>query len=336
MTGHRSFTVVMGAPRSGTTWLSKIFDSHPDVLYRHEPDLVRIHNDVPHICVDGDEDRHVAVTREYFLGLANLRSLKTTGSLPVFHKSYEPAALRLFRLGALGGLRAMLTVLPGRTVNRIPAPEFIGGSQRGKLHLVMKTVASLGRAGLLARALPEARIVLILRNPFGQIASRLRGEAQRRLERRPRDRELLLTRQARDFGLTPAILESCSDTEYLAWEWAVLGQKAIDELAGLEHVHILRHSDLVGDPLRQARAIFDFAGLDWREETVDFIARSSSHNGPDRYFQVMRDGKKVLHRWRDDLDETQQEQITAVVRNTPIARRWPELFGQTQQAHAVA
>jgi LPS sulfotransferase NodH len=27
--------LILGAPRSGTTWLAKIIDSHPDVLYRH-------------------------------------------------------------------------------------------------------------------------------------------------------------------------------------------------------------------------------------------------------------------------------------------------------------
>jgi len=32
--------LVSGSPRSGTTWLAKLLDSHPDVLYRHEPDEV--------------------------------------------------------------------------------------------------------------------------------------------------------------------------------------------------------------------------------------------------------------------------------------------------------
>ena len=30
---------VFGMPRSGTSWLGKIFDSHPDVVFRHEPDI---------------------------------------------------------------------------------------------------------------------------------------------------------------------------------------------------------------------------------------------------------------------------------------------------------
>jgi hypothetical protein len=33
-----SAILVLGFPRSGTTWLAKIFDSHPSILYRHEPD----------------------------------------------------------------------------------------------------------------------------------------------------------------------------------------------------------------------------------------------------------------------------------------------------------
>ena len=40
--------LILGAPRSGTTWLAKIIDSHPDVLYRHEPDKLAAEPVAPH------------------------------------------------------------------------------------------------------------------------------------------------------------------------------------------------------------------------------------------------------------------------------------------------
>jgi hypothetical protein len=38
----RSVILVLGSPRAGTTWLAKIIDSHPNILYRHEPDELRV------------------------------------------------------------------------------------------------------------------------------------------------------------------------------------------------------------------------------------------------------------------------------------------------------
>ena len=336
MSDYRTLTIVLGAPRSGTTWLSKIFDSHPDVVYRHEPDLVRIHDDVPHICPDGEEAHYIAVTREHFLALQDCRSLKTVGSRPLFAKSYEPSATRYARTAVLTGLRGLLPVLPARTVNQIPVPEFVPVRRRAGLHMVMKSVVSMGRAGLLAEALPEARFILILRNPFAQIASRLRGEAERKLDRRIRDPELPKLRRAREFGLTEALLHDCTDVEYLAWEWALLTQKAIDELEGRENVRLVRHKDLVRNPEKHARDLLEFAGLDWRQENADFLALSSSHQGPDGYFQVMRDSATVLDRWRKHLNTDQQAQISRVVGRTPLTSRWPELFSPPRTANAAA
>ena len=38
---------IVGTARSGTTFLAKLLDSHPDVLYRHEPDSVLVNTEIP-------------------------------------------------------------------------------------------------------------------------------------------------------------------------------------------------------------------------------------------------------------------------------------------------
>ena len=37
---EQKLILLFGMPRSGTTWIGKIFDSHQDTFYLHEPDSV--------------------------------------------------------------------------------------------------------------------------------------------------------------------------------------------------------------------------------------------------------------------------------------------------------
>ena len=55
--------VILGAPRSGTTWLAKIFDSHPQVTYLHEPDTVIRHASLPRVYRDSEIPRYFAELR---------------------------------------------------------------------------------------------------------------------------------------------------------------------------------------------------------------------------------------------------------------------------------
>src|ERR1700712_3636289 len=79
--------LVMGAPRSGTTWLAKIIDSHPDVLYRHEPDAM----------LPGPSP----LTPEALPGLladwAADQSLRSAAKQPFFAKSWQPGWARWLR-----------------------------------------------------------------------------------------------------------------------------------------------------------------------------------------------------------------------------------------------
>lgn len=68
--------LLLSAPRSGSTWLGKIFDSHPDILYKHEPDTVlRIE---PALARGTPE-----ALRGYVRALRELRDLKSAAHTPI-------------------------------------------------------------------------------------------------------------------------------------------------------------------------------------------------------------------------------------------------------------
>src|SRR5690606_12570975 len=103
---------VVGGARSGTTWLAKILDSHPDVLYRHEPDIVLRAPDLPSLCDDADIPRLLPAARRYFESLLDVRTLKSAGSMPVFAKSFQPGLVPKLRQAVALGLKAMEQVPP--------------------------------------------------------------------------------------------------------------------------------------------------------------------------------------------------------------------------------
>jgi hypothetical protein len=324
-------TFVIGAPRSGTTWIAKVFDSHPNVLYRHEPDLVEPAPDFPIICNRSDWARHTPHMRGYIDRLIATRNLKALGSLPVFCKSFDRPFGRERRMALIAALRLAQTVR-ARSVHdhRLPT-EFFDFPPGFEPHVTIKSIGSLGWAGLLAEALPEARIVLIVRNPLQQIASRRVGISLGKFDTFRFKPALLATEQARRLGVTAETIARASPIEQLAWDWALLNEKAYEDLGGRNNVTVIRYSDVVRDPIPRLRALFDFAGLDWRPVTEAFVHRSVNYRGPDMYFQVMKDASRSLEKWRATLSEDDRTRILAITERTSLAGLWPEYFAPAER-----
>ena len=168
--------LLLGAPRSGTSWLAKIFDSHPDVLYRHEPDTVLRTEAFPWMCTEADVRQFSEEAEAYLRRLMDVTTLKSAGSLPFFNKSYRGMLSERLRSSLIYGLRAADMVGGARKVIRgLPIPDSFGPLNHSNLRVVIKSVSSRGRARLFAEALPDAKVIFILRDPFGQVASMLRG-----------------------------------------------------------------------------------------------------------------------------------------------------------------
>lgn len=319
--------LVLGAPRSGTSWLAKIFDSHPDVLYRHEPDTVLRNYELPWMCTAEDVPTYRAIARSYLRQLIDTATLKTAGSLPIFAKRYQGAAASRLHAGIIYGLRGVELAGGRRLVRDIPVPDLIDPARHPELRVVIKSVSSRGRARLFAEALPGSRIFFIVRDPWGQVASMLRGAALGMFEAPIPAGELLATEQAKRYGLTQARFDALPVVEQFAWNWAILNEKAIDDLVGIETVKVLRYHDLCEQPMREAKELLAFADLAWDAQTERFIERSTTFNGSDRYYQVFKNTAAAMNRWRDELPPEDQRRILAVVRETSLAPLCPELEG---------
>lgn len=316
--------LILGAPRSGTTWLAKIFDSHPDVLYRHEPDSVHPCHALPGICARDQLPELFPVAAEYLQKITGIATLRSAGSLPIFRKRYVGFWSHYLRVGVIwaGRFGAAVTHNQDRW-EKLPVPDRINRRQRPDPRVLVKSVISLGRARLYAEVRPRMQMILLIRHPCGQVASMMHGISLGKFGAPLYLDGILAAEQAARYSLTAELFHSMSAVEQLAWNWAILNEKALEDLSGRDTVKVVLYDDLCLEPTSVARGLFDFVGLDWPPETDAFLRRSTNQRGAERYYQVFKDTRAALSKWRTELTPAEQESILAIVRQTSIARLYP-------------
>ena len=324
--------LLFGMPRSGTTWLGKIFDSHPDTLYRHEPDSgPNPLREVPLFALPEDAERYCGAVERFLEHMAASRSSRVAGKLPVFPKRYLPTWRQQLIKGSI-----TLSKVAGRAGLDL---DILGpGPAAGQAVTVWKSIESLGRLGLLQRCLPGAHPVIILRHACGTIASVKRGEAAHRfgdLKPSAEDAELYRmlgeTPQGQRRGLDLAGFTAMSPLERLAWRWVLVNEKALEESADHAQTLVLRYEDLCQAPLAQGRRLLEHCGLPWNEQTEGFLNASISTDSS-RYYSVFKDPLKSANKWRSEMTEAEIQTVLDIIRDTAPGR----LFDQDDAAAASA
>lgn len=313
---------LIGAPRSGTTWVAKIFDSSPDVIYRHEPDTVLRDADVTGIFEPEDYPRLAPRAAAYMHALIDARDVKSVGSRPHFPKAFRSPAANLEHATMVGSLRAAGLVLGAGALRHIAVPDL---ARPGASPVpVVKTVSSRGRAGLFAHAWPGARFVLLFRDPVGQIGSWLDGLHSGRMP--PDDLAYCTeTRQARRYGITRETFEHLDIIERLAWHWALMNEKAHDDLRDVPGTVVLRLCDLVADPAGEVRRLFAATDIAWTAQTANFLEVSTKAPKVERYFQVYRDSNQVLTKWQNRMPAADQRRLVLALSGTAMLGMFPEI-----------
>lgn len=309
-----------GCPRSGTTWVAKIFDSHPDVLYRHEPDITLPNDELPFLPMQDELDIHADEARNYLDRLIADRSLRTAGSLPIFSKNFCSRWQRSMRRATVYGLHATEKLLGSRWAARLKVPALASPAALAAAIPVIKSVSAMGRTHLYLRAIPDARAIVIVRHPCGFVASMLRGFETGQIGRRLATRDLASTAHARERGLSQSDLDAGTPVEKLAWIWTLLNEAAMVKGPDGTRVKVLRYEDLCTAPERVSRDLFTFGGIAWNAQTERFLRKSTSGSAKASYFSIVQDPLLAANRWRDRLSPEDIATVERIVRRSRPGR----------------
>lgn len=308
---------IFSSPRSGSTWLAKALDSHPDTLYLHEPDIVDRGNDLlPHWFEDdaaGSADK----ARQYLSRLSQNRNLRTVGTRPFFPKRYRSGIGFGIRTGLIyagkGLEKAGLTAISQRI--EIPDMARAGFSPR----LVMKSVSALGRLEAFVKSAVPMSPVLLLRNPCAYVHSYLRGNRMGVMRAPGALGRLLKTRTARRLNVGAVLDKTDDPVERLAWEWLLANGEATDAVlqgGGL----IVKYEDVATAPETELRSLFSKLGLDWSDSTTRFLKSSSAGEGSS-YYSLTRDPAVSISRWKQ-MPQEQIEKVKDIVSRAPVGRQY--------------
>jgi hypothetical protein len=307
--------LVSGSPRSGTTWVAKLLDSHPDVLYRHEPDEVS-----PPIPGADPRSQLVAWIHE--------RRLRSAAKAPFFRKSWLPRPLALLRTTVARGLKSFSRLTGSDVLEAaIPIPDIVPINRQANLRPAVKLVH--WDVSEMLSAVPQCRGLFILRHPCGQIASTMRGVAEGHV-RRTKDQavspaEAEASRFAASNGVDAAAYSELPDAAKWAWIWRCFNEPILSRIAALPNIRVVLYEQLCSDPHDVTRDLFRFVGLDWHPQTEDFISGSTQNTEDSGYYAVFRNSAAVAESWRQTMAREDQEAVRLVVRNSPAAHYWPEL-----------
>jgi hypothetical protein len=311
-----SAILILGSPRSGTTWLAKIFDSHPDILYRHEPDELT----PPTAGLDPPEQLRAWLMQ---------RASRVSAKRPYFQKSWRPAHLHQMRLmfAATLALAQRLPLL-SRSAERAGIPDLVAPNRWVNVRAAMKLVNWDGC--LAAKAMPNARLVFILRHPCGQIASVMAGHAARQLSRTSDfaaspDDLAAASVCAKRAGVDKSAFDKLPEAGKYAWCWRAFNEPAVAAMRDLPNARIVIYEDLCRAPAAVARDLLAFAGLDWHTQVDAFLGTSTNHDGPGGYYDVFRSTAVVADRWRQIMSPADQDAVRTVLATSSLVRCWPDL-----------
>jgi hypothetical protein len=214
--------------------------------------------------------------------------------------------------------------ISSHAAKRIGIPDFVAPNRWGSVRATLKLVNWDG--SLVARTLPNARCILILRHPCGQVASTLPGLAANKFgpDTTPLDMAAASVRAERA-GIDANGFRELPAAAKCAWRWRAFNEPAVEAPRDLPNARFVIYEDLCSRPEATARELFAFAGVEWHAQSTEFLDTSTKHDGPRGYYDVFRSTELVADRWRQTMNPADQEAVRTVLSTSELGRCWPDM-----------
>ncbi len=302
---HR--VLVLGVPRSGTTWIGEVLGTTERAAYVHEPDGVhepfayRAKGDLPaggrlEPGASGPDD-YVRLWAGAFEGGAKAATLADHVSRRCYSRvtAAERAAVR-------AGGRAPLAL---RIATRAARPRV---AVEGLDHVIVKSVdAALSAEWIVDRF--EPTVVVVARDLRSVLASWVSlGMAGPREPAYSAIRAFAKQRWSVDVpDYSASVFERAAT---VCAVWAV----ALADAARTHGWLRISHDAVLADPSRHLEALARTAGLEWGARAEAFVAAS---NAPGEGFATRRVAEDLVDSWKRRLSDEQIDAVESVLRRFP-------------------
>ena len=294
--------LVVGLPRSGTTWFARALAASPGARYVHEPDNIE---SGPYALVG-------------MRGLWHDPNLAPGERVPAYERMWDVAFGGGWPSGALARQAVRASLSP-----RVPAParaaiqrsftSLAARMPRGDEAVVVKSVyCYFAMEWLAERYRPD--IAIVWRNPANMLPGYLeRGWITDELRTRPplpaRFGDTAVWPPPAEFGLENVL-------------WSICARMTVLLETATRHPdwHVYRHEEISADPRDRYREVFTDLGLEWSTGVERFLERS---NKPGEGWDVQRVAEQEATVWKRRLDADQ-------IRLTrDVMRRFAAVGGET-------
>ena len=302
--------LIVGVPRSGSTWVQRLLGKTPQARAVYEPDNESVHpaarvakrslSRFPVLGAGADAPR--AYERIWARAMAGVRETDdVVGRLA--EAMYEDAPQRQLQLVDPPGLR----VRAATALTRLPR---IARSSPDVRPLVKTVHAAFAVDWIVDRWDPQ--VVVLLRDPLNVLASMLELDMADR-DRRLDDDPLVWSRILEPLGVRPPSGRA-TPLARAAWQLGVLGTWLAARAARHPSWVVVRHEDLCAAPVDRFRGLVAAAGLTWTPACERYLARS---NGPGEGYELRRVAAEQPDRWRSRLGPEQIREARAVLDGFP-------------------